>query len=92
MKFLSFEEHKKKLLKDPKVKAAYDALGPEFEVIEAVIAKRIEKKMTQKDLARKVGTKQSAISRLESGSANPSIGFLQKIARAFNTNLHISFR
>ena len=79
-------------MKDPEFKAAYDALGPEFELMEAVIAKRIEKKMTQKQLAHKIGTKQSAIARLESGGSNPSLAFLRKVAGALGVGLHISFR
>lgn len=81
-----------KYLKNPIVRREYERLGPEFELIEAVIAKRIEKKMTQKELAHKIGTKQSAIARLESGGANPSFAFLRKIADALGVSLHISFR
>lgn len=89
--FVSWEEHKKKLLADPEVRRHYDALEPEFAVISAVIERRIRKKMSQQDLARKIGTKQSAISRLESGTANPSIKFLQKVAEALGARLSISF-
>lgn len=75
-KLISHSEVKHQLLKDPKVKAEYDRLAPEYEAISAIIQKRLEKNMSQKDLADKVGTKQSAISRLESGNANPSLKFL----------------
>lgn len=78
-------------LKDPEFKRHYDALEPEFAVIRSVIGKRIEKKMSQKQLARKIGTKQSAISRLESGGSNPSLKFLQKVATALGARLSISF-
>lgn len=88
----SFSELKKELLADPEVKRHYDALEPEYAVIRAIIQKRIEKKMTQGELAKKIGTRQSAISRLESGNANPSLQFLQKIASALGTRLHISFQ
>lgn len=88
---ISWEEHKKKMLADPEVRRHYDALEPEFAVIRAVIDRRLRKKMSQLDLARKIGTKQSAISRLESGTANPSIKFLQKVAEALGSRLSISF-
>lgn len=91
MKFIRFQDHLKEALKNPKFKAEYDRLGPEYELISSVIAKRIEKKMTQKQLAKKIGTKQSAISRLESGNANPSFTFLQKVADALGTRLEIRF-
>jgi len=90
--FISFEEHKKKLLADPEVKKYYDELEPEYALIRSVIDKRLKKKMSQAQLAKKVGTRQSAISRLESGESNPSFKFLQKVARALDSSLHISFR
>lgn len=70
--------HAQKLLLNPQVKAEYDALEPEFQIIEATIKKRLEKNWSQKDLAEKIDTKQSAISRLESGNANPILRFLLK--------------
>jgi len=78
-------------LKDPEFKAEYDRQEPEFAVIRAVLRARMDKGITQKQLAEKVGTKQSAIARLESGKANPSIGFLQKVAEALGTTLQINF-
>lgn len=86
-----FATWKKQILKNPKIKAEYDELQPEFAVIRAIIRGRIDKGITQADLARKIGTKQSVISRLESGHANPSIGFLKKLAAALNTHLEIKF-
>lgn len=92
MKLISFDEDLKQQLKDPAFKREYDALEPEYAVVRAVIGKRIEKKMSQKQLARKIGTKQSAISRLESGGSNPSVKFLQKVATALDSRLLISFQ
>lgn len=90
-KHLDFDEWKKEKLKDPVFKAEYDKLQPEFAIIRAVIEARIKKGLTQKVLAGRIGTKQSVISRLESGRANPSVAFLQKLAQAFDTNLEIRF-
>jgi len=86
----SFEAFKKQLLKDPKLKKAYDDLGPEFALVEMLIKKRLQQKLTQAQLAKKIGTKQSAISRLEQGSYNPSINFLKKVTEALNAELQIS--
>lgn len=86
----NFKDLKSKLLKDKEVKKAYDKLEPEFLLAKNLIQKRIEKGLTQKQLATKVGTKQSAISRLESGNANPSFLFLQKIALALGGELRVS--
>jgi len=90
MRKKTYKQFKRELLKDKKIKYAYEKLGPEFAVIEMIIKKRIERGLTQKELARKIGTKQSAISRLESGTYNPSISFLQKVGEALGAKLKIS--
>lgn len=90
-KHLDFDIYLKKVLKDPKIKAEYDKLEPQFAPIEAILEARVKKGITQAQLASKVGTKQSAIARLESGNANPSIGFLQKLAEALGKKLVIKF-
>lgn len=85
-----FSKFKKKALQDPEIKAEYDRLGPEYAIISAIIRKRIEKNMSQKEMAQKMGTKQSALSRLESGTYNPSLAFLKKVAIALDSKLSIS--
>lgn len=86
----SFQDFKKEALKDPEVKKAYDDLRLEFEIAAAVIEKRLKKGLTQSQLAKKIGTKQSAISRLEGGDSNPSVGFLEKVAKALDVKLKVS--
>ena len=88
----SYSQLKNKYLSDSGIKKSYDALEGEYLLIEEVIKKRIEKKLSQKDLAAKIGTKQSAISRFESGNSNPSLHFLNKIAVALGTKLRISLQ
>lgn len=90
MALRDYKQFKKRLLNDSKVKKAYEDLGPEFALIEMFIKKRLEKGLTQKTLAQKLGTKQSAISRLESGAYNPSFSFLQKVARAMDAELEVA--
>jgi len=85
-----FNKFKKELLKNPEFKKEYDKLKPEFDLIASIIQKRIEKGISQQQLAKKAGTKQSAISRLESGHYNPSLNFLQKIAYALGGQLKIA--
>ena len=82
-----FEKLKGELLEDPEFKAEYDALAPEYELIEQLIKARTESQMTQKQLAEKIGTKQSNIARLESGNYNPSYQFLQKVANALGKKI-----
>ena len=90
-KHLDFDVWLKEELKDPDFKAEYDRQQPEFAVINAIIEARRNKGITQKILADKIGTKQSVISRLESGRANPSVAFLKKLAQALNSHLEIRF-
>ncbi len=86
-----FNDFLNESLKNPKIKAEYDKLQPEFAMIQAVIDARVKKGVTQEELAQKIGTKQSVISRLESGRANPSVAFLKKLAQALNSHLEIRF-
>lgn len=88
--YRNFKNFRKELLKNKAFKQAYDELGPEFAVIEMVIRKRIERGLTQKQLARKLRTKQPVISRLESGTYNPSLKFLRRVARALDGKLEVS--
>ena len=64
--------------------------APEFALIEMIIEKRLKQGLTQKALAKKIGTKQPMISRLESGSYNPSIKFLHRVADALDAELQVS--
>lgn len=69
----TYKEFKEKYLKNPKVRAEYEKNNPEYELISQLIGKRIEAGMTQSDVAKKLGTKQEAISRLESGQHSVSV-------------------
>lgn len=79
----------KELLSDPATKREFDKLAPRYSVIYELISARIRKKMTQKDVADKIGTKQSSIARLEAGNVNPSLEFLQKIATVMGYKLTV---
>jgi len=87
-----FSEYKKRLLEDPEVRAAYDELTPEFELIASLIALRGRRGMSQDDLAEAVGTKQPAIARIESGRyRGMSVATLEKMARSLDARLVIRF-
>lgn len=88
---MTYREYKNAALsKSPELRKEYDALAAQYEIIDAVISARIEKKMTQAELAERADTKQSNISRFESGNYNPSVEFLQKIAGALDKQLKIT--
>lgn len=78
-------------MKNPEFKKEYDALEPEFEIIQAMIDARKNSGMTQKELADKTGIAQSDISKIENGNGNPSIRTLQRLAKGMGKKLHISF-
>ncbi|MDO8559405.1 MAG: helix-turn-helix transcriptional regulator [bacterium] len=88
----NYKQFKVKLLKDRKILKAYEDIGPEFNLVRMIIQKRIKEGLTQKELALKVGTKQSAISRLESGAYNPTVSILRKVAEALDAQIKISIR
>ena len=79
-------------LKDPEFKAEYDALEPEFAIIQAIIDARKASGLTQKQLAEKTGIAQADISKLEHGNANPSLKTLQRLAAGMGMKLKIEFQ
>ena len=84
----SFETFKQKMMKNPAVKREYDALEEEFALIGALLEARSRAKLTQAQLARRMGTSQSAVARLESGRT-PSMASLRKYARATGSKVEI---
>ena len=88
----TLKEHKKEQLKNPEFVKEYEALSEEYEVVRQIIRARITAGLTQKELAERIGTQQSNVSRIENGNSNPSIATLKRIAEATGTKLHIAFR
>ena len=86
-KWYSHEELHKEWMKDPKYKEEYDKLEPEFQIANQMIAARLKKKITQGELAKKVGTGQAVISRLEGMNSSPSLSLLKRVAEALNTKI-----
>ncbi len=82
---------KKEMMKDEAFKREYDKLTPRYAMISELIAIRIKKGVTQKQLAQKIGTTQSSIARLEGGNVNPSLDFLEKIAVVLGLKLTVHF-
>ncbi len=89
---VSFSKVRENLMKDPEFKAEYERLKPRYEIISEIIKARAEQNMTQEELAFRTGTQKSNISRLESGSYNPSLDLLFKIANGLGKEIHIELR
>ncbi len=79
---MSIQNLKNKALQSPEVKSAYDLLETEFALIDALITMRKKSGLTQEEVAQKLGTQKSNISRLETGSGNPSWKTLKNYADA----------
>lgn len=79
-------------LKDPEFRAEYEALEPEFAIVQAMIDARRKTGLTQKQLAERTGIAQSDISKFETGGGNPSLRTLQRLAAGMGMVLHIEFR
>jgi DNA-binding XRE family transcriptional regulator len=84
---ISLETVKKSLMEDDQFKTEYDKLKPRYDAIAQIIKARQELRITQAELAQRVGTQKSNISRLESGNYNPSLDFLIRVSDALGKNL-----
>ena len=83
---------KQQAFKNPEVKREYDALSDEFELINQLLKMRSAADLTQDELARRMGTQKSNISRLETGNGNPSWKTLKKYAHACGFKITMGFR
>jgi len=90
-KIYTFEEDLAKRLKNPAFKKAWDDTETEFQLGRTLVEARIKNRISQKELAKKIGTSQAAISRIEGMDANPSLKLLKRIAKALDSKLQISF-
>lgn len=88
--YTTFQEFKKRLLSEPKVKKAYDELEAEYQVASQMIEARIKRKLTQRQLAKKANTGQAVISRLEGMNGKPSISLLERVAKALQIKFHLT--
>ena len=86
---VKFSEMKELLMKDIEFKDEYEKLKPRYDIISQIIEERDKQDITQEELALRVGTQKSNISRLESGTYNPSLDFLIKIAHSLGKEVQI---
>ena len=89
---IPLSEIKEKLMKDEEFKKEYENLKPRYELISQIIEVRNKQNITQEELALRVGTQKSNISRLESGTYNPSLDFIMKVAKSLGKEIHIELR
>lgn len=91
MKIYTLEDDLKKRLKNPAFRKAWEESEVEYQLSRILIQKRLNKSMSQRELARKAHTTQAVISRIEGMNSNPSIGLLKKLAGALGLKLKVGF-
>ena len=86
-----FRKFLNKQLEDSDFRKGWDEMEPEYQIMKAMIAARMETGITQQQLSEKTGINQSNLSRIENGNGNPSVSTLNRIASALGKKLSISF-
>lgn len=89
---VKFSEVKELLMKDVDFKEEYEKLKPRYDVVSQIIEERSKQNITQEELALRVGTQKSNISRLESGTYNPSLDFITKVAQSLGKKVEITLK
>ena len=91
-KTTSWDELREELLKNPEVRKGYDKAERAYQLSVQVRKIREKAGISQSELARRMGTTQPAIARLEAGGGNPNIDTLGKIADALDVELSVTFK
>ena len=86
-----YSEFRKKALENPEIREAYDALQPEYDIIQALIDARKSRNITQKELSEATGITQADISRIENGTRNPSLEMVKRLAAGIGMQLRLEF-
>lgn len=89
MTTLPFHKLKARWMKDPAFRAEYKALAPEFALARALIKARAKAGLTQAAVAKRMGTTQSVVARIESGRTPPNLKTLEKYAHAVGRRIEL---
>lgn len=88
---IDWNDYEKELLAKPGFKEVLEKTRLEYQIARELIKVRIEQGLSQADVAKRVKTTQSVISRVENAKTTPSLSFLKRIAEALNIKLHVHF-
>ena len=91
MKDITLNDYLKEQLRDPEFRKEWEKSEAAYQVTKVLIEARLKDKISQRELAKKAGTTQAVISRIENMSVSPSIGLLQRIADSLGKKLEIKF-
>ena len=87
-----FRNHLGRMLKDdPEFAEAWEESLPEYEVMKLIVEARSEQGLTQAELARRCGMRQTNLSRLETGKSSPTVKTLAQLAHGLGKKLEIRF-
>ncbi|OGG22019.1 hypothetical protein A3D03_00445 [Candidatus Gottesmanbacteria bacterium RIFCSPHIGHO2_02_FULL_40_13] len=89
--YFNWRDLEKEWMKNPKFVREWEKIEPEYQLARSLIGLRLKKKLSQTDLARKIGTKQPVVSRIESMTTSTTISVLKRIAQALDVKLQIRF-
>ncbi len=92
LKATDFNEYLAEELKNPKFKKMFDEYGRQLELSYQILQLRKQKKMSQAVLAKRIGTTQSNVARIEGGNQNFTVNLLEKVAGALGASLEINFK
>lgn len=84
-----FEKYLQKSLQDPEFRKEWDASELEYQIQDMLVKARTASKLTQNELSRLSGIRQSNISRIEKGISIPKLETLYILAKAMGKELKI---
>ena len=89
--YFNWRDLEKEWMKNPAFVREWEKVEPEYQLARSLIGLRLKKKLTQTELARKIGTKQPVVSRIESMTTSTTVSILKRIAQALDVKLQIRF-
>lgn len=92
MHITDWDTHKQKMLENPKIRAALKENELEYQIARSLIVARIKKGWTQQDVAKKMHSRQSVISRVENAQTTASLSFLKRLAEVLKLTLSVQFK
>lgn len=87
---ITFEEHLEEELRNPKFRRIWEASEADYQIARQMIKARLEKKISQRELAKRAKTTQARICELEGQNANPSLAFLKRVSGALGIKFQLS--
>jgi transcriptional regulator with XRE-family HTH domain len=83
------QDLKKRWMEEPEFAQAYAQADADYRIIEELIAARMRARLSQSEVAHRMGTTQSAIARLEGGTVSPSLSTIRRYAAATGSRLRL---